>query len=155
MKVTKPFCCQGEQCSKSCCGAFSGFSDKLISVEGRFFKDIVLTPQDVNRLKESIYKDYIFTGADGIKRIKTNEQGVCNAYQSGKCLINGFKPTICRCFPLYLDAFIGLCAFKECPSVEEIYTVENYINEIEYLLDMYEFWILYYRKIVEEYKKNI
>lgn len=149
------FQCQEEQCSKSCCGAFSGFSDRLLSVERRAFEDIVLTSKDINRLERSVYKKYIFTGKDGIKRIKTNEKGVCSAYRAGKCIINDFKPTICRCFPLYLDAFIGLCAFKDCPSVEETYTVENYANEIEYLLNMYEFWISYYRKLINEYKKKL
>lgn len=153
MKVIKHFFCQGELCSQSCCGIFSGFSDRLVSVEGRAFKDIVLTQKDASRLNKSIYRKYIFTNKDGIKMIQTNERGVCSAYQSGKCLINNFKPTICRCFPLYLDAFIGLCAFKDCPSVEETYTVENYANEIEYLLDMYEFWISHYRKIIEKHRK--
>ena len=153
MKVIKHFLCQGELCAESCCGAFSGLSDKLVSIEGRAFKDIVLTPQDVIRLNKSIYKKCIYTDTDGIKKIRTDEQGVCTAYRSGKCLMNNFKPTICRCFPLYLDAFIGLCAFKDCPSVEETYTVENYANEIDFLLDMYEFWISYYRKIVEKHKK--
>lgn len=153
MKVIKHFLCQEELCAESCCGAFSGFSDKLVSVEGRTFKDIVLTPQDVNRLNKSIHKKYILTDTDGIKKIQTDEQGVCSAYQAGKCLMNDLKPTICRCFPLYLDAFIGLCAFKDCPSVDETYTVENYVNEIEYLLDMYEFWISHYRKIIGKYKK--
>ncbi len=150
MDEEMPFCCQGEYCSESCCGAFSGFSDRLVSVEGRDFKDIILTPQDVNRLSGSIYEKYIITGADGIKRIRTDEKGVCVVYQSGKCLINDFKPTICRCFPLYLDAFVGLCAFKDCPSVEIAYTVKNYAKEIEYLLDMYEFWISHYKKLLKK-----
>lgn len=155
MKGKTSFCCQGEQCLKSCCGAFSGFSDRLFSVEGRKFKDIILTPQDVDRLHESIYKKYVFIDEDGIKKIRTDEQGVCSAYQSGKCLINDFKPTICRCFPLYLDAFIGLCAFKDCPSAEESYTVENYAGELEYLLDMYEFWIAYYRDLIDKHKRRL
>lgn len=155
MKGKMSFRCKGEQCSESCCGAFSGFSDRLFSVEGREFKDIILTPQDANRINGSIYKKYVFIGQDGIKRIKTDEQGVCSAYQSGKCLINDFKPTICKCFPLYLDAFIGLCAFKDCPSVEKVYTVENYLNELEYLINMYEYWISYYRNIVEKYKQTL
>lgn len=145
------FCCQGEQCSESCCGAFSGFSDRLFSVERRKFKDIILTPQDVNRLHGSIYNKYIFSDEDGLKKVKTDEQGVCSAYQSGKCLMNDFKPTICRCFPLYLDAFIGLCAFKDCPSVEEGYTIRNYAKELEYLLNMYEFWISYYRNLIDKH----
>lgn len=155
MKREMSFRCQGELCSESCCGAFSGFSDRLFSVEGREFKDIILTPQDANRLDENIYKKYVFIGKDGIKRIKTDEQGVCSAYQSGRCLMNDFKPTICRCFPLYLDAFIGLCVFKDCPSVEADYTVKNYVNELEYLINMYEFWVSYYRNIVEEYKQTL
>ncbi len=155
MKEKMLFCCQGEQCSESCCGAFSGFSDRLFSVEGREFKDIILTPQDFNRLHESIYNKYIFIDKDGIKKIITDEQGVCSAYQSGKCLMNDFKPTICKCFPLYLDAFIGLCAFKDCPSVKKDYTVENYSNELQYLLDMYEFWVSYYRNLIDKHRRGV
>ncbi len=69
--------------------------------------------------------------------------------------MNDFKPTICKCFPLYLDAFIGLCAFKDCPSVKKDYTVENYSNELQYLLDMYEFWVSYYRNLIDKHRRGV
>lgn len=148
MDTQKNFCCQGEHCSESCCGEFNGFSDQLISIEGRDFKDIILTSDDIIKLKKSAYKNYIFVDQDGLGRIKTNDQGVCSALKDGKCQINDLKPTICRCFPLYLDAFVGLCSLKRCPAAEKTLRFENYINEIEPLLDMYEFWISYYRKLI-------
>ena len=92
----------------------------------------------------------MFIGADGISRIKTNEQGVCSAYMSGECDMNSLKPTICKCFPLYLDAFVGLCALKECPAAKESYTLENYSNEIDSMIELYEFWISYYRKMINK-----
>jgi len=121
-------------------------------VEGRKFQDIVLTPQDVSNMDKKIINKYVFTGQDNIKRIRTDEKGLCSAYKLGRCVINDFKPTICRCFPLYLDAFVGLCAFKNCSSVKKSYTIEDYLDELEHLLNMYEFWISYYRCFIDKNK---
>ena len=146
------FQCKGDLCENSCCGAYSGFSDKLLSVDGRLFKDIILTAKDFERLDKPQFEQYIVSGADGLKRMKTDNVGVCAAFQNGKCLINEFKPTICRCYPLYLDEFVGVCSFKECPSVVPGSTLACYRNEIESLLEIYEFWISYYRKRLNEDK---
>lgn len=145
---TEKFSCHGKKCLESCCGAFTGFSDKLTSIDGRAFQDIILTPSDAVKINENGYANYIFVGDDGLWRIKTNRYGVCSAFDSGKCLINGYKPTICRCFPLYLDAFVGLCYFKECPATKGDQILENFINEIQPLLDIYEFWLSYYKTLL-------
>lgn len=142
------FSCHGKKCLESCCGAFSGFSDKLTSIDEKSFQDIILTHNDAIKINESGYANYIFIGDDGLWRIKTDMYGVCSAFDSGKCLINDFKPTICKCFPLYLDAFVGLCYFKECPATEGVQTLKNFVNEIYPLLDMYEFWISYYKTLL-------
>lgn len=149
MKNKKSFNCQGEKCTNSCCGAFEGFSDRLLSVDGRSFIDIILTDRDVIKLRGSSFEKYMFIGKDGIYRIKTSEQGVCSAYTSGKCAMNNLKPTICKCFPLYLDAFVGLCVLKDCPAVEESYKIENYSNEIGSMIELYEFWISHYKSMID------
>lgn len=146
--MEKYFKCRSEKCLDSCCGVFEGFSDKLLSVDARSFTDIILTQQDVEKICGSDFEKYVFIGKDGIYRIRTSEQGICSAYKSGKCVMNDLKPTICRCFPLYLDAFVGLCVLKECPAVETSYTIKSYSNEIDNLIDLYEFWISYYKELI-------
>lgn len=143
------FNCLGVKCPDSCCGAYEGSSDRLLSVDGRSFIDIILTDLDVAKLKKSSFEKYIFIGIDGIYRVKTDEQGVCSAYISGKCAMNDLKPTICKCYPLYLDAFVGLCVLKECPAAKESYTIENYSKEISSMIDLYEFWISYYKSMIK------
>lgn len=147
--MEKYFKCRGENCLDSCCGIFEGFSDKLLSVETRSFTEIILTKKDVEKICGSEFEKNVYIGKDGLYRIRTSEQGVCSAYEAGKCIMNDFKPTICKCFPLYLDAFVGLCALKECPAVDETYTIESYSNEIESLVDLYEFWISYYKELID------
>lgn len=144
------FCCHQQECTESCCGAYNGFSDKLNSVDGRSFTDIILTGDDARSLLNSEYRSLVYQGDDKLYRIATAEDGVCCAYQSGRCLINDLKPTICKCFPLYLDIFIGLCSQKDCIAVDTQYTLHNFRNEIEPLLNMCEFWITYYRKQIED-----
>lgn len=144
------FCCRQQECTKSCCGIYAGFSDKLNSVDGRSFTDIILTDDDAQSLLNSEYRDLVYLGDDGLYRIATAEDGVCCAYRLGRCLINDLKPTICKCFPLYLDIFIGLCSQKECIAVDAQYKLLNFRNELEPLLNMCEFWITYYRKQIED-----
>ena len=142
------FCCQQDLCPDSCCGAYSGFSDKLNSVDGREFKDIVHTDEDALILQNSAFSHLIYQGQDGLYRILTDTDGYCAAYKSGKCLINDFKPTICKCFPLYLDMFVGICSHKDCPAANADYTLFDYENEVQSLIKMCEFWISHYRKLM-------
>ena len=53
------FQCKGDLCENSCCGAYSGFSDKLLSVDGRLFKDIILTAKDFERLDKPDRKSVV------------------------------------------------------------------------------------------------
>ncbi len=148
----KCFSCYQQECNSSCCGAFTGFSDRLNSVDGRKFSDIILTDKDAKAILSSKYRELVYKGQDGLYRLKTAEDGACSAYIQGKCSINDLKPTICKCFPLYLDVFIGLCSQKDCIAADSRFDFQNYRNEIEPLLDMYEFWTKYYRTRMEEYK---
>ena len=142
------FSCQQDRCIDSCCGAYSGFYDKLISIDGRDFKDIVLTDEDVMAILNSEYFHLIYQGQDGLYRLLTDTDGYCAAYKSGRCLINDFKPTICKCFPLYLDMFVGICSHKNCPAAKADYTLFDYESEVQSLIKMSEFWISHYRKLL-------
>ena len=146
--IDELFQCQQTLCANSCCGAYNGFSDRLFSVDGRKFKDIVLTPEDTQRLLSTCYCQYVFVAEDGLGRMKTDDAGVCSAWKNGKCLVHDFKPTVCRCYPLCLDVLIGLCAYNDCPSAKKEYNIINYSNQIESLVKMYEFWISYYKGII-------
>ena len=150
MSEVAGFFCQKQNCAASCCGAFDGVSDRIVPVGGRKFKEIVLTSSDLERIRGSRYEDFIYIAEDGLGRVKTADDGVCLAYESGQCLINEMKPTICQCFPLYLDVFIGLCAIKDCPSVTDGLTIKSYAKEIEHFLEMCEFWISHYRQELDK-----
>ena len=141
------FSCSKQSCIVSCCGEFLGFSDRLNSVDGRVFSEIILTDEDAKNILCSEFKNLVYCGTDGLFRIATTENGCCGAFQSGRCTINDLKPTICRCFPLYLDLFIGLCSQKECQAVATEYTLASYKNELPYFLKMCEFWLEYYKKL--------
>ena len=162
MSSKEKFNCKKQKCTSSCCGAFNGISDSMIPIGTRKFYDIILTPKDLEHLHNSHFKDFIYIAEDGIGRVKTAEDGTCQAFKAGKCLLNKFKPTICQCFPLYLDIFIGLCAIKNCPSVTEDHTIESFTSELEKLIEMSEFWLTHYKqtlkkrydeKLSKQYKK--
>jgi hypothetical protein len=140
------FCCLRDKCQTSCCGAFNGVSERISSVEDRKHTDIILTPSDMNRIIDSKYKDLIIVGEDGLGRVRTTDNGRCLAYDNGICKLNEVKPTICCCYPLYLDMFSGVCTINDCPSVRPEYDCRSYIRELSYLIEMYEFWIDYYKK---------
>jgi Fe-S-cluster containining protein len=148
------FCCQKQKCVKSCCGTFDGVTDRLSSIDGRTFKDIILTKKDLESIIGSQYEKYVYVAEDGIGRVKTTDDGFCSAYQSGHCMINDVKPTICQCFPLYLDVFIGLCVIKDCPSVKDKLTIESYKKEVEHFISMCEFWISHYKHKLMEINRD-
>ena len=144
MQQESCFNCLRHECKTSCCGAFNGFSDKLNSIDNRSFTDIILTYDDAKALLNSEYKDLVYHDDDNLYKIKTAEDGTCSAFKDGKCIINEIKPTICKCYPLYLDICIGLCSQKDCAAVHPQYTLNSYKNEIKPFLKMCEFWIQYY-----------
>lgn len=143
------FCCLCQSCPDCCCGPYSGFSETLQSVDGRMFNEIILTNQDVDLLVNHGFENFINKGEDGFSRLKTYSDGTCTALNNGKCSINQCKPTICKAFPLYIDAFIGVCAIKECKSVKPNTDLAFYNEQLRALLDMYQFWIDYYQTKLE------
>lgn len=150
MNLDQKFYCNKQNCKKSCCGAFDGVSDRIAPIDNRSFKEIVLTLYDLEKIIASEFVDYIYIAKDGLGRVKTKTDGSCLAYESGQCLINDVKPTICRSFPLYLDIFVGLCTVKDCTAVKDEHNIKSYQNEIKYFLEMCEFWMSYYRKELED-----
>lgn len=153
MKTKELFTCAGDKCIHSCCGEFDGISPLLRSLEGRRFSDIVLTPQDAARLLTSKYSQLIYRDEDGLYKIKTDADGACRAFKDHKCVINDIKPTVCKAYPLYLDMFIGLCVLNDCIAVKYDDNYKTYLNELEPMLDMYDFWIKYLREKICRMKK--
>ena len=152
LEQEQKFSCLQQNCREGCCGAYNGFSKSLTSVDKRDFKDILLTDRDAISLLNSKYREYVYQGSDGLYRILTAEDGCCKAYHNGKCLIEEVKPTICKCYPLYFDIFVGICSQLSCPAVDSCSDLWYYEDELLPLLNMCEFWITYYKKRIEQKK---
>ena len=144
------FRCQQDKCLNSCCGAYSGFTDILCSVEHRPFKDIVLTSDDYESMYNAGLYQYIYIAEDGLGRMKISDDGVCSAFSNGKCLVNDLKPTVCKCYPLCIDVLTGLCSFRACPSVEDSFDINSYREQLDALICMYEFWISRYKEALTQ-----
>lgn len=148
------FICKRENCEQQCCSSFEGFSQHLRPIESRFFSEIILTSVDIKALTDNGFSKYIYTKKDGNSYLKTTPTGICCAYTNGNCAINDFKPTICKAYPFYLDMFSGLCAIRNCPGISYQETaINDYKNELNSLLDIYEHWIKYYRTLIESTNK--
>lgn len=142
-----PFKCHGETCSFQCCGDYDGAENVLKPLSSRSFKDIILTEKDVEVIKLHGMEQLVFWDKDGLGHIKTTPDGYCFAYKNGKCVINEFKPTICKAYPLYMDIFVGLCVHKECPAVTSEQSLNSFSAELVPFLEMCEFWIHYYSSL--------
>lgn len=144
------FSCRRHLCQSSCCGPFSGITTGLSSVDDRPFEEIVLTPEDYERIYAAGYVDLIEkaysrqTGKSYYK-MALEKDGTCRALERGLCSIQGVKPTLCRAFPFYIDLFAGLCAI-DCEGFSDEYWTE--LKDCEYAIqaakDMYGFWIDFY-----------
>jgi Fe-S-cluster containining protein len=136
------FACLREDCPSSCCGPFGGVHSGIDSVEGRPFSEIVLTPDDANRINSEGYSHLIELTDSGHYRMRLLEDGTCAAFKDGRCSIHKIKPTLCRAFPFYVDMFVGLCAVTECPGFGSGWTkTENLKEEINAAKRMYSFWL--------------
>ena len=144
------FDCLGKDCPNHCCGAYGAISDKLQSMSGVKFSEIILTDSDVQKIQNAGLERYILCGKDGLYRIKTHEDGACYALEDGKCAVYSVRPSICIAYPLYLDMFVGLCYLNECPAFSESISVSDTHDALLNLLDIYQYWIDYYRKQLEE-----
>lgn len=109
------------------------------------FSEIVLLPEDVNRLKEAGCEGLIRTNAEGIATILTAPDGTCAALKDGRCAIYDARPAICRAYPLYLDMFTGACTLNECKAVPSDLKLSDCKEALASLLDIYQYWICYYR----------
>ena len=142
------FRCKCDQCppDKQCCGEFDGISNCLTPVGNHAFSDIVLTTDDVEKMKSSGLDD-IFENRDGLFFLKLNKNGSCPHFSAdGKCLIYESRPSLCKAYPLYLDMFGGLCYINSCPGTCcQKGSDSNYSDQVKALLDVYQQLIDYYR----------
>jgi len=144
------FCCKMNYCKNSCCGSFTGFSDKLGNLDHRPFEEIVLTEEDYERIYRNGYSDLVERSySEGMKKkyhkMVLNEDGSCKAFIEGQCSINSFKPSLCKAFPFYFDMFSGLCAIR-CEGFSDRYwtNFNEYKDSLAAARKMYEFWIEFY-----------
>lgn len=136
------FTCLKEDCPTSCCGPFGGVQRGIDSIEGREFSEIILTPDDAQRLLAGGYSHLIELTEGGHYRMKLHKDGTCVAFKKGRCTINDVKPTLCRAFPFYVDMFVGLCGVTECSGFGAGWTsIDKLSKEIQASKDMYKFWI--------------
>ena len=110
-----------------------------------FFSEINLLPDDFERLKSAHLEHLIVCKEDNIMRIRTEADGTCAALEDGKCTIYDNRPAICRAYPLYLDMYVGVCALKECSGVPANMGIKPDSEALRSLLDIYQYWIDYYR----------
>jgi Fe-S-cluster containining protein len=145
------FKCLQNNCLKSCCGSFSGISKKLISLDGRPFSEIVLTDDDAKIFIENGLENFIEVGYSKTynryyKRMLTDPDGNCISYKSGRCSIYEFRPTLCKAFPFYFDAFAGLCVINCAGVILTNTDIEDCKSYIEEARKMYYFWLDFYSK---------
>jgi Fe-S-cluster containining protein len=136
------FVCLREQCPTSCCGPFGGVQKGIDSIAGKKFSEIVLTPEDAQRIIAAGFSHFVELCEDGHYRMRVYEDGTCSALKENRCSIHPVKPTVCRAFPLYVDMFVGLCGVTACPGFGAGWTpVENLKGEVEAAKTMYQFWL--------------
>lgn len=136
------FSCLREKCPNSCCGPFGGVQRGIDSIEGRRFSEIVLTPEDSNKIIQAGHSHLIERTSSGEYRMRLLEDGTCIALEGGLCSIHPVKPTLCRAFPFYVDMFVGLCGVTDCPGFGSGWTkVEKLQDEIKAAKEMYTFWL--------------
>lgn len=140
------FHCLGKECPNHCCGSYDGISPNLKPLGNVQMSEIILLPKDVDALERAGYSHLICRDANGNTRIDTAPDGTCAALVDGKCSVYACRPAICRAYPLYLDMYSGVCALTECKAVPDDMRLEDCPEALENLLDIYQYWIDYYRK---------
>ena len=144
------FSCRRHLCQHSCCGPFSGITSGLSSVDDRPFEEIVLTPEDYERIYSAGYMELVESARSEqtgkmYYKMSLEKDGSCRALKNGLCSIQHVKPTLCRAYPFYIDMFAGLCAI-DCEGFSDEYWTE--LKDSEYAIkaakEMYEFWLDFY-----------
>lgn len=145
MPVSK-FHCLGEDCPNSCCGSFCSVSNRLRPTGQISFQEIILLPRDREALVQAGREDLIVDKPNGISAIKTAKDGTCAVLKQGRCAVYQARPTICKCFPLYIDLYAGICIDESCPNSGGL-TLESFDAQTkDALLEIYAYWIEIYRK---------
>ena len=146
------FRCKANCCEHSCCGPFAGISSELTNIDARPFDEIVLTPEDYERMMENGLSDLIEEGVSRVNgkkyyKMALAPDGTCKALKDGKCSIYQFSPTLCKAFPFYFDMFSGLCTIDcEGFSGEHWVNIEEFDRFIDCAKKMYLFWMDFYSK---------
>ena len=144
------FRCKTNGCKHTCCGPFEGISSELTNIDSRPFDEIVLTPEDYERLCENGYRELVEEGISKVNgkkyyKMALESDGTCKAFKDGRCSIYKVSPTLCKAFPFYFDMFSGLCAI-DCEGFSDDTWVE--IKHFESFFDsvrkMYRFWLDFY-----------
>lgn len=133
--------CLGAECPNNCCGPFVGLHMTLEPTTDIRHSDIILLPEDLERLTKISRKDLI-KKRGGDYFIKTKEGGTCFALSEGACTIYAARPTLCRAYPFYIDLFTGLSIHTACPGIEKGNTtpeeIEPYLKAAK---TVYYFWL--------------
>lgn len=139
------FHCLGGDCPSSCCGSFCPVSDRLRPTGQIGFQEIILLPKDRAALVKAGREDLIVDKPDGLSTIKTAKDGTCAALEQGRCTVYQARPAVCRCFPLYIDLYAGICVDGSCPVSDGLTLASFDAQTKEALLEIYEYWIEVYR----------
>lgn len=136
------FACLLADCPTPCCGPFGGVQKGIDSIAGLDFSEIVLTPNDVTRLRRHGSAHFMEYKSDGTFRMRVHPDGTCTAFLNGLCSIHPARPEVCRAYPFYVDMFVGLCGITSCPGFGEGWTpLENLQEETEAARRMYQYWL--------------
>ena len=104
-----------KNCTKNCCGnKFIGLKDAFKHTNPDIFCEILLSNEEVKRIKEFGAEKYIEKKADGRYCIALNDDISCKAFKGGKCEIYPVRPDVCKLYPFYFDPFAGVLVDKNC-----------------------------------------
>lgn len=92
------FKCKAERCKHCCCGPFQGITKELSNIDRRPFDEIVLTPEDYQKIYDNGYADLIEEGYSremnkSYYRMALKPDGTCMAWKNNRCVIHDFSPS--------------------------------------------------------------
>lgn len=97
---------------------------------------MVLTPSDIERIKEHGFKKEDFVEiVDGFFKLK-NVEGHCVFLREGRCAIYGYRPIGCSLYPIVIEVDTGdITLDYECPlaattTLEELNKARRFIQLI-------------------------
>lgn len=133
--------CLGAECPNNCCGPFTGLQASLKPISNVSHSDIILLPEDMERLLKISRKDLVKKqGSNCFLRVK--QDGTCYALAQGRCTIYDSRPTLCRAYPFYIDLFTGVSIHTTCPGIGRGMTPLDEIRPyLKAAKTVYDFWL--------------